>query len=147
MITDNLKNINLYANIPEDVKLFIKNISSSMALGKYGLGGDNYANVELYSTKSLADAKYEAHEKYIDIQILLSGCEKIYYSEKDTLTFDIPYDSQRDIAFYKEAVEGNYIELNGSNFVVLFPHEAHAPQVQSGNTSEQVLKVVVKIKV
>ena len=147
MITDNLKNIDLYFNIPEDAKKFIRNLSSDIALGRYILSDDNYANVESYSTKSLSCAKYEAHEKYIDIQILLTGQEKIYYCEKDILTFDTQYDSQKDIAFYKEAVKGNFVELDGSNFVMLFPHEAHAPQVSAGDVSEKVLKVVIKIKV
>ena len=147
MITDNLKNIDLYSNIPEDAKEFIRNLSSDIAQGKHNLANDNYANVESYCTKSLACAKYEAHEKYIDIQILLEGREKIYYCEKDILTFDTQYDSQKDIAFYKETVKGNFVELDGSNFVMLFPHEAHAPQVQANNISENVLKAVLKIKV
>ena len=147
MIIDSLKNIYLYNEIPQNVKIFIKNILIDFALGRHYIDDNNYANIEEYFTKPLSKAKYEAHEKYIDIQFLLSGNEKIYYRDKNGLTYDTDYDSDKDIIFYNNAVNSHYIELDGSNFAVIFPHEAHAPQIQAGNNQENVVKVVVKVKV
>lgn len=148
MITDKLENIYFYAEIPQIVKDFIKNITSDVPVGKVVLFDENYVNIETYTTKSIDDAKFEAHEKYIDIQILAAGTEDIYYTDKSKLTVNKPYDDLRDIAFYGENVR-NYpkVTLNGSNFVMLYPHEAHAPQVCAGNIQSHVKKVVVKIKV
>ncbi len=146
MITDKIEYIDLYKEIPKNVYDFIQKLDKNIKVGKYNLSDSNYANVEIYKTKLLENASYEAHEKYIDIQILLSGEERIYYTDRNKLDIEIPYNESKDIVFYKNEVKGDFATLNGSNFVMLFPHEAHAPQVFINKESE-VKKVVVKIKI
>lgn len=148
MITDKIENVHMYREIPSEVKDFLKNLISTAEAGKVILNDNVYANVEKYLTKNVNNAKFEAHEKYIDIQVLLEGDEYIYFTDKSKLTVKEPYDNSRDIVFYGEDV-ANYpkIKLDGSNFVMLFPHEAHAPQVCVNNNNSEVKKVVVKIKV
>lgn len=148
MITDKIENIDIYAEIPQYAKDFIKNLSCDCKVGRYQLDDDDYVNIETYFTKNLSDARYEKHNKYIDIQLLLKGKEKIYYKDSRLLScVSVPYSEEKDIAFYSDNIGEEYVELDGSNFVILFPHEAHAPQVCSNMTNEKVLKAVVKIKV
>ena len=147
MIVDKLENIANYSEIPADAVNFITELTDDIKLGKYNIGVSNYANVESYITKNIDDAKFESHKNYIDIQILLSGKERIYVGSVNDMTISVPYSLEKDIMFYDEAVEPyDYITLGDSNFVMLFPHEAHAPQVAVLNPSE-VKKVVVKIKI
>ncbi len=147
MIVDKLENIANYSEIPADAVNFIRELTDDIKLGKYNIGVSNYANVESYITKNIDDAKFESHKNYIDIQILLSGKERIYVGSVNDMTISVPYSLEKDIMFYDEAVEPyDYITLGDSNFVMLFPHEAHAPQVAVSNPSE-VKKVVVKIKI
>lgn len=147
MIYDKLVNIRNYGILPESVIHFISEISSDIKLGRYEIENGIYANVETYSTKTLNNACYEAHENYVDIQILLNGIEHIYYCQKKCLEIKIPYNKEKDIAFYSDNVEGiKYVLLDGTDFVILFPWEAHAPQVCVDNVPENVLKVVVKIR-
>ena len=146
MIIDNLENISMYRIIPDHVIKFIKSLKVDTNTGKVQLLDNDYANIEIYNTKIIEDAKFEAHNNYIDIQILLEGRERIYYTSVDKLDIDIPYDSDKDIKFFKNSVNNNdFITLNGRNFVMIFPHEAHAPQVADSNIQE-VKKVVVKVK-
>lgn len=148
MIIDKIKNISIYTQIPDEAIKFINALNCSTPSGKYVISDSVYANIEEYNTKKFADAKFESHKKYIDIQFLLSGNERIFYSDIHILHEDIKYDPDRDIMFYKENIEKfNNILLDGSNFIMLYPHEAHAPQVSIGNKPEQVKKVVVKIKI
>ncbi len=147
MITDKLENIDIYCNIPNSAKDFIKCLTKSAKLGRVNLSNDIYVNIETYKTKMPADAQFEAHNKYIDIQIILKGNELISYTDKSILTVKTHYNEEKDITFYSEAVNDYpYIKLDGSNFVMLFPHEAHAPQICDESPSE-VKKVVIKIKV
>lgn len=148
MIIDKLENIHLYKNIPPAVVDFVKSINKNIPLGKQILSDDIYVNIEQYSTKLLEDAIFEAHDKYIDIQILLDGNESIYLADRTNLDVKIPYDTEKDIVFYSNATS-NYpkVNLDGTNFIMIFPHEAHAPQVSIDNKRKNVLKVVVKIKV
>lgn len=107
-----------------------------------------YANVETYETKLLENGKFEAHKDYIDVQILLKGHEQIFIAPQNSLTMSEPYDAKRDIEFYSDNIcSFQSIKLDGTNFVMLFPHEAHAPQVSIDEKLENVLKVVVKIKI
>lgn len=145
MITDKIENVDLYNQIPKLAKDFIKNIKPDIETGKYVLSENIYANVEIYNTKSVEDAKYEAHERYIDIQLLLKGYERIYYRNKRNLNEKIPYNNEKDIIFYQNKIEGDFVTLDCKNFAMLFTHEAHAPQICIQNAQE-VKKVVVKIK-
>lgn len=146
MITDKLINIDRYKCFPYVVLNFIKNLSPDITLGKHMLADGIYANVEEYNTKNINIAKYESHNEYIDIQILLSGQECIYYADVDVLNAGVPYDSEKDITFYADVVEGHNILLDGSNFVTLYPNEAHAPQLSLNNSKQFVKKVVIKVK-
>lgn len=146
MITDKLINIDRYKYFPEVVINFIKNLSLDITSGKHILGDGIYANVEEYNTKNINIAKYESHNEYVDIQILLSGQEYIYYTDINLLNTDIPYDFKKDITFYCDVVKGQNILLDGSNFVTLYPNEAHAPQIAVNNEPQNVKKVVIKVK-
>ncbi len=147
MIIDKISNVLNYAEVPEHAVKFIAGLSSDIEVGKYNLSEFDYANVELYSTKNIEDAKFESHKDYIDIQILVSGSERIYYTDTKELTTGIPYNKEKDIEFYADRViDKDYMTLNGTNFVMIFPHEAHAPQVSINNDCQIVKKVVLKLR-
>jgi YhcH/YjgK/YiaL family protein len=96
----------------------------------------------------LTDAKFETHNNYVDVQLLLDGKERIYVAPRADLTENAPYSQERDITFYKDEVDGaDYVTLDGTNFVLLYPHEAHAPQVSLPVGTDIVKKAVAKIRV
>lgn len=150
MIIDKLENISLYKEIPNSVVKFLKDLDvDNLEFGKHILEDSNFVNIETYDTKPIEKAKYESHDNYIDIQMLLKGNEKIGVINRNGLVVMNPYDKDRDITFYTDKVDGNKsILLDGSNFVMLFTHEAHAPQIAADyQTSENVIKLVAKVKV
>lgn len=145
MISDELKNISKYAEIPKVAIDFFKNLTPDIELGKHILKCGIYANVEIYNTKLQQNSKLEAHEKYIDIQLLLTGVEKLDYTKTDGLEISEKYDDDRDIMFFKTPKRFlNSVYLTGTNFVMLYPKEAHAPQISPDGTCNEVKKVVIK---
>ena len=147
MIYDKLSNIKNYKEIPTEALDFISSLTPNMSLGRRVISDGIYANIEKYTTKKLSDAKYESHKKYTDIQILLKGTENICYTCVSNLDNNALYNEEKDITFYNEPVLNDLkVILDGSNFVVLYPHEAHAPQISIDENVQEVLKVVVKIK-
>ena len=147
MITDRIENVYKYTEIPQIVKDFMSNLKSDISNGKIILNDDIYVNVETYTTKSVSDGKFETHKKYADIQILVSGSENIYYCDKSALSTDILYNEEKDIEFYSDDVVAYpHVKLDGTNFVMLLPEEAHAPQVCVNNQQSMVKKVVIKIR-
>ncbi len=118
-------------------------VLDSLALGRHALDvHGTFANVQEYITKD--SAHFEAHRKYIDIQILTSGKEYIRISPMDGEKSEVaPYDETKDIEFFDK---DDYVErlLDGSNMIVLFPCDGHMPCMKAVE-NEPVRKVVVKI--
>jgi len=128
--------------------LFLKSHDlSALEIKRYDIDGDNlYAPVSEYLTKNEEDARYEAHQKYIDIQYVESGKELIGIAplsqRKDVLE---PYDGTKDIEFL--TVTGGENRLAAPDrFFIFFPEDAHRPGLKDGENSP-VRKIVVKVKV
>ena len=148
MILDDLTNIREYTNIPEEVTDFIEKLTVTTPDGRYDISDKIYVNVETYDRKSPLEANLESHRKYIDIQLLLSGTERIDYANIDGLEPLQAYDYMKDIIFYKRpSSEISSLILNGRNFALFFPQDAHAPQISTLALQNNVKKVVVKIAV
>lgn len=146
MIFDEIKNIGIY-NLPEEAVQFIKSLTPEIECGRHVLSDDVYASINEYSTKDFENCFFEAHNNYIDIQILLKGVERLDFTAVEGLEIKDAYDEKRDILFFKdEERDVHSIKLEKGVFVVLYPHEAHKPQMNF-NEVHPVKKVVVKIKV
>lgn len=146
MLSDNISNIDKYSIIPVHIKEFIKKLPSDC--GRYNITDDDFVNIEEYYTKSHDLCYFETHEKYADIQLLLEGKERIDYTDVRGLKLKEEYNEEKDIAFWcNSKKESASVYLNGTNFVLLMPGEAHRPQMNYEQNSEKVKKVVVKIKV
>lgn len=122
---------------------------SKVADGRYVLDGEKmYANVENYTTADRSTKKPEAHNKYIDVQYLDKGTEKIYFAPR---TADVKvvedYAEERDLLFFENIEEKDYVVLNAGDFAVLFPWELHRPGCNAENEPSAVQKIVVKIAV
>ena len=122
---------------------------SKVADGRYVLDGEKmYANVENYTTADRSTKKPEAHNKYIDVQHLGKGTEKIYFAQR---TADVKvvedYAEERDLLFFENIEEKDYVVLSAGDFAVLFPWELHRPGCNAENEPSAVQKIVVKIAV
>lgn len=148
MICDNLENILKYSEISEKISKFLLSLNSQTLVGHYEIDENVYANVDIYETKTLDKCKFEAHKKYIDIQMLLDGEEQLDCISVNNLVVSEDYDENRDIMFFenpKQMPDASY-RLTPQRFVLIYPHEAHRPQMALGKPSK-VKKVVVKILV
>ena len=141
MITDNIKNLKNFNIVSENVINFLMNLPTEA--GHYEIDDTAYANIDVYNTKQ--DCKFEAHKKYIDIQMLLEGSEELDYISVDDLKISEAYDEKRDVMFFHNPKKTpDTLQLEPFKFALIYPHEAHRPQMGNG---QQVKKVVVKIKV
>jgi YhcH/YjgK/YiaL family protein len=127
---------------------FLKNNDlTKLEIRRNDIDGDNlYAPVTDYMTKNEEDAKFEAHQKYIDIQYVISGVEQIGIApmsmKKEVIT---PYDAAKDIEFMTVNKFENY-KATPERFFIFFPSDIHRPSVKIGENS-QVRKLVMKVKI
>lgn len=149
MIIDEFTHHDCYPLGPAWVRAidFLQSLDVDAEEKRYVLeGNDLYAAVESYDTKLRAIARPEAHRRYVDIQMLLTGVEKIDCWPMASLTEAIPYDEEKDIAFYDQpATAGSSLQLVPGRFAVFFPHDAHMPGLQTTAGAARVKKVVIKI--
>lgn len=149
MIKDKLQNAKNYYNLSESLKKGLQWLEATdlneIADGKYTIEGELvYASVQTYETK--LEAKYESHRKYIDIQYLIKGSEKIGVTDLANCITCIEYDSERDLEFYDINHSDEYIELSEGSFAIFYPHDVHKPSIAI-KTPTTVKKVVVKVAV
>ena len=149
MIKDKLENAKIYYSISENLKKgleWLKNTDKSkLENRRYDIDGDSvYASVQEYETKD--NANYEAHRKYIDIQYLVYGVEKVGVTNISNCKTCIEYDVQRDLEFFDIICDEEFVELSNNQFVILFPHDAHKPSITL-NDKMVVKKIVVKVAI
>lgn len=148
MIVDNIENLNKYKGFVagiEDVIAFLeKNDLADYPCGKHILNDDVYVNLQEYNTKNEEDAIPEAHRKYIDVQIMACGNEKMGYSDYSLMLPQIEYNPETDLEFVKGDVE--YLIATPQNFFIFFPNDAHKPAIKIGS-KEKVKKAIFKLRV
>ena len=114
----------------------------SLATGRYFLDKGIYVNVDTYVSKPIEECKYEAHKKYIDIQMLINGNEDVYVSPISQLTYLTEYDSIKDIMFFNGKSENKY-EMKENDCLILYPQDGHMPCVNPDKLN--IKKIVFKI--
>lgn len=114
--------------------------------GRYELKGtDLFVSVDEYVTQNEEDVLFEIHKKYADIQVLISGEEKIGVLPLGETTMAIPYDESKDVMFLNTEAE-NYRIATPGKFFLFFPDDAHRPSVKLVENS-LVKKIVVKVRI
>lgn len=149
MIFDAIENADTYYGLGEKFKTafeFLKTTDfNSIKEERVELDGDNiFALIQKYETKGQKNSKWEAHNKYIDIQYMVSGAENMGFVLADYLDVIEEYDEEKDVEFYEGL--GDFVQANEGEFVVFFPDDAHMPGLKIKD-KEMVHKVVVKIRV
>ena len=113
--------------------------------GKYVIDGDNvYATITEAPSKTFEQSAWESHRKYIDLQYVIKGKEKIGVAPIGSATVIKPYDDTRDATNY--TAEGVYYIAEPDTFFLFFPGDAHRPNIKVDGY-DVVKKLVIKIKV
>jgi YhcH/YjgK/YiaL family protein len=102
-----------------------------------------YALVQEYNTKLKEQGKWEAHQRYIDLQYVVQGAEGFGYANIHHLQQG-EYDISKD--FLPLQGEGGIIIVKSGSFILLMPEDAHMPCMAIGEPAP-VRKIVLKIAV
>ncbi|MBO9594690.1 MAG: YhcH/YjgK/YiaL family protein [Niabella sp.] len=93
--------------------------------------------------KEAALEKFECHNRFIDIQYVISGVEQMGWKPRqDCVTPNEDYNAEKDVQFYKDAPD-MFFTLHAGQFVIFFPDDVHAPMIGDG----MIKKLVMKIKI
>ncbi len=116
----------------------------TMETGRYDLAEDGYVKVEEYDTG--INMRYEAHQKYVDVQVIMKGEEDVWYAKLHQGTELVPYDEATDATFYTcEKGHRQVIHFTEHHALVLMPDDLHAPA--NFESVKHVRKLIFKIPV
>ena len=149
MLTSNLNVVEKYDYLAEKFRKgyeFLRTADlKALPVGRVDIEGDDiYASVQEYTSLKADTCKFEAHNRYFDIQYVVEGEEQFGYAKREDLTEDAPYDETNDIVFFREPEEAGTVLLKAGDCIVVAPEDAHKPRCQAGGPCE-VKKVVVKV--
>jgi len=110
-------------------------------------GEDLYVLMQCYHPRAREDGRFEAHERYTDLQFLLSGREHIEVCSVRSQQIPPRYNSQGNFYFPMGNHMHSLLLLSAGEVAVLAPEDAHAPCLAcADNGAELVRKIVVKIR-
>lgn len=116
-------------------------------LGKYTVSDEFYYLIQEYDTKLPEDCRLEAHKKYVDIQYIIQGAEAIDVIHISSCQEEVPYNPEKDVAFYKTPDTMQRLELTEGSYAVLLPETAHKPQIAVDKKPIKIKKCVCKIRI
>jgi YhcH/YjgK/YiaL family protein len=94
-------------------------------------------------TKEASLAKFECHDKNIDIQFCIKGLETIGWKPRERCTTpNGDYNTEKDVRFFSDAPD-TFFQLTDRQFAIFFPEDVHAPMIGEG----EIKKLVIKVKI
>lgn len=150
MILDNLKNIDVYKGVSQDIYeglKFLATANPEIEIGTYTININTKAIVSEYETVEVFERGYEAHKQVIDIQYPIIGMEKIKWSPIEEMIVNVPYDNQKDRTFYKDpSKQGTSVVIGNGIFAIMFPDDGHSPQ-HFIDKPELIKKITIKVSI
>ncbi len=117
---------------------------AALSNGRHDIDGDTlFCNFNEYATKPASACRFEAHKRYIDVHVMVEGCELIE-SQDIALCQADPFDDEADFTLLDGpcAVQ---VKLVPGAFAVYFPQDAHKPGISPDDEPVQVRKAVIKV--
>lgn len=147
MIIDAYSNIEKYEAVLPHLQEGLKAIDAvkEPVLNEHYPFDGGWFMVQEGMTKPLETGDFEAHRKYIDVQILLQGKEEIAWENIEYLNTVISYDEKTD----KEKLSGekeHHILISRGMFWAAFPWDGHKA-VSHVERPYTFRKIVLKLEV
>jgi len=123
-------NQNDIANLPDGVS----EISEGLKL---------IVNTANGKTAEASLAKFECHDKNIDIQFCVKGLETIAWKPREKCVApNGDYNAEKDVRFFSDAPDMSF-QLTDGQFAIFYPEDVHAPTIGDG----EIKKLVFKVKI
>ena len=96
-------------------------------------------------TKASEDTQFEAHRKFVDVQVVLEGAEYAALEDLSNLEVIIPYNYERDVEKYTADTE-HFMKMTAGMVYVCFPWDGHKAVFHTDEPLE-FTKAVIKLEV
>ena len=112
------------------------------------LGGGAFALEQVYRTKTRPEGFFESHRKFIDVQVIFEGQERMEVVDVSRVEVRETYREERDLVVYEDCAGASVWTLTAGDAAVFFPADVHMPGLHGGDGEARLVrKTVVKVPV
>lgn len=147
-IDSDLNKFLLPKKIQQAIQILATTDFTQLEVGEYAVEGDEmYYQVIDTETKPVEENYPEIHQRYVDIQFLVRGKEKIGFSSMhDANEVKEELLASRDIIFFQDTQHESFIDMQEGNFAIFYPNDVHRPACIN-EKQQKIRKVVFKVDV
>ena len=106
-----------------------------------------FAIEQVYETKPRPEGFFESHQKYIDLQVVITGEELIEVIDLARIAVREAYNPDRDLVLFGDTADASHLRLTAGLAAIFFPVDVHMPTLRLRSSATLVRKTVVKIPV
>lgn len=149
MIFGNVENLREYPFLEEQVReCFAYAKEHDLAAyekGSHVIDGDRlFVNIVEYETVAASERFWEAHKRYLDVHLMLSGTEQIDLNFLQNMAL-LPYVEKDDFLPMK-GEKNSSVVLGAGDFLICYPSDAHRTAVAAGE-SQNIKKAIFKVRI
>ncbi len=97
------------------------------------------------TTNHIDEGTFEAHKKYIDIQIVLDGSEYVAWAPINQLVVDVEYNPEKDVVRLNGSPK-TIMEITKGMAYICLPHDGHKA-LKHVNKATKFKKAVIKLEI
>ena len=151
MILDKIDQCGRYFSVHADFKAgfdFIKKaLDQKLPAGKYEIDGEKvFAMIQEYETRAWEKPFFEGHKRYIDLQFIAEGEERMDLINIARAEVTQAYDEKIEAAFFAPKGECTRGIFSAGDFAIFFPEDLHQPGLRIGEDACKMKKIIVKIE-
>ncbi|HEX8244193.1 MAG TPA: YhcH/YjgK/YiaL family protein, partial [Longimicrobium sp.] len=125
MILTTLGDADRYATLARGIDAglaWLRAFDPSTADGRHAIdGGRVFALVSSYHTGPATEKRFETHRRFLDVQYVAAGSERILHAPATALTVETPYDPAADIVFYAEPKVSSSLLMRAGDVAIFHP--------------------------
>ncbi|MDY6321925.1 MAG: YhcH/YjgK/YiaL family protein [Succinivibrio sp.] len=145
MIVDSIAHLKDYSALLPNLKAGMDKIDSlkgEYQPGRWEFDG-GFFFIQEGDTIPMTEGNFEAHRKYIDVQIIVKGSEEVAWKDLADTKEATPFSAEKDIGRYAGETSHSMLISEGM-FYAVFPHDAHKPISHTAHR-QHFVKIVMKL--
>lgn len=148
MILDTFENLSSYCCLNSGFEKALNFLSrddlKDFPPNKYEIEGEEIFAIIVNETgKDKNDGTLEIHQKYIDIQFVLSGTDEMGWKPKQQCSSPIgQYDKEKDVLFFNDK-PSTWFSVKANSYAIFFPEDCHMAMFSENNIHKVIIKVAV----
>ncbi|MDB8820966.1 MULTISPECIES: YhcH/YjgK/YiaL family protein [Peptostreptococcus] len=149
MIFGNVKNLSEYSYLEEQIKecfdYYKNNDLKSFEKGSHEIDGQRlFVNIVEYTTTKPENRFWEAHKNYLDLHLMLDGCEQIDLNFINNMK--LGEFVEKDDFLPMEGPKNSSVVLRDGDFLICYPADGHMTAV-AVDEPQKIKKAIFKIQI